>query len=197
MRRRREPEPPPRRPRVAGSISPEPPQDDGPPAEPPEPAPAESARHAVPRSFDLVARFTVAARALTFAEQAMRVAQRDTADCYRAEDGGWWVRARAPLGAAREMAGLGAGRLYGPLSPHCLLRARADYCMPGRRARRERFGDFASRCPADAPRCHRRSASRRSPASGRHAQDNAERRPYDRPHAGPSASGPSCSGKTY
>jgi hypothetical protein len=111
VRRRREPGPP-RRPRVAGSISPEPPQDDGPAAEPPEPPPTEPATHAAPRSFELVARFTVAAHALTFAEQAMQAAQRDTTDCYRAEDGSWWVGARATLGAAREMAALGAGRLY-------------------------------------------------------------------------------------
>jgi hypothetical protein len=111
VRKRREPERP-RRPRVAGSISLEPPQDDDLPQEPPAPPPAEPAGHAEPRSFDLIARFTTAAGALTFAEQAMQAAQRHTADCYRAEDGSWWVSARAPLGAAREMAGLGAGRLY-------------------------------------------------------------------------------------
>ena len=60
----------------------------------------------------MIAQFATAARALTFAEQAMQAAQRDTADCYRAEDGSWWVSAQAPLGAAREMADLGAGRLY-------------------------------------------------------------------------------------
>jgi hypothetical protein len=60
----------------------------------------------------MLARFTTAARALTFAEQAMRAAQRDSADCFRGADGSWWVAATLVLGAAREMAGLGEGRLY-------------------------------------------------------------------------------------
>lgn len=117
MRRRRDDGPAPRPP-GAGSVSPEPPPSAGGPPEtlpyqeplpepPPEPEPPGE-----PRPVDVLARFAAAARALAFAEQAMQAAQRDSADCYRAGDGSWWVAARVPLGTAREMSGLGDGRLY-------------------------------------------------------------------------------------
>jgi len=114
--RRRTNDGPARRLPGAGSVSPEPQQDPGSTAddepsvpEPPLPEPQEPSE---PRSFEVLARFVAAARALTFAEQAMQATQRDSAECYRADDGSWWVAARLLLGAAREMAGLGEGRLY-------------------------------------------------------------------------------------
>ena len=112
---RREPHPQRRLP-GAGSITPEPPPGAGgepsrPEALAPEPLP-EPEGPSEPIPFDVVAWFATAARALTFAEQAMQAAQRDDADCYRDSDGGWWVTARLPLSAAREMAGLCDARLY-------------------------------------------------------------------------------------
>jgi hypothetical protein len=116
-----EPRPPwPTRLPGAGSVSPEP-QGHGWPAQPaPQPAPepplpeppAPEPAAGEPRPFEVLGRFAAAARALTFAEQAMQAAQRDGADCYLAGDGSWWVAATLPLGPAREMAGLGGGRLY-------------------------------------------------------------------------------------
>jgi hypothetical protein len=80
-------------------------QQDPPPPEqgPPEPGP-----------FDLLARFGTAARALAFAEQAMRAAgEPGGVSCYGSEDDrNWWIRTRLPLGAARELAGLAAAELY-------------------------------------------------------------------------------------
>jgi hypothetical protein len=80
------------------------------PAEPPAPAPPAAAE---PQPVSVIARFATAAGALAFVEQAMQTAQLDTPDCHQdGGDGSWWVAARLTLGAAREMAHLGAGRLY-------------------------------------------------------------------------------------
>jgi hypothetical protein len=66
-----------------------------------------------PERFDVIARFGTAAGALAFAEQVMQAAQTDDVPCYRSgQDESWWISARLPLGSAREMAGLGAARLY-------------------------------------------------------------------------------------
>jgi hypothetical protein len=121
IRRRRDdrqPPPPPRPSRLpgAGSVSPELPEaaQRGAPIPEPDPDPPlpELAEPAEPSPVAVLGRFVAAAHALTFAEQAMQAEQRDEMDCYRAGDGSWWVAARLPLGAAREMAGLGGGRLY-------------------------------------------------------------------------------------
>jgi len=122
IRRRRDDGQPPRPPRLpgAGSVSPEPARATTRPAAPvaePEPDPPltepdEFDEPVEPAAYDVLARFTTAARALTFAEQAMRAAQRDSADCFRAAEGGWWVAATLTLGTAREIVGLGEGRLY-------------------------------------------------------------------------------------
>ena len=106
----------PPRPPGAGRVSPVP-ESTGPagPQEPP-PAPAPSPEPA-PRGesevYEVLARFTTAAGALAFAEQAMQSAQADDVPCYRDEAGlGWWIRTRGVLGPVREMAGLGAPDLY-------------------------------------------------------------------------------------
>jgi hypothetical protein len=98
--------------RPAG-VSPGPAPEAQPPAAPdPDSVPPEPAEAAEPTAHDVLARFTTAARALMFAEQVMRTARRDSADCSRGADGSWWVAARLPLAVAREMAGLSVGRLY-------------------------------------------------------------------------------------
>jgi hypothetical protein len=98
------------------SVSPEPPPSDrGAAAMPPEDllTAAERSAPSEPGPCDVIARFATAAGALGFAEQVMQAAQLDSADCYQAGDGAsWWVAARLTLGAAREMADLGGGRLY-------------------------------------------------------------------------------------
>jgi hypothetical protein len=58
----------------------------------------------------VLARFSTAARALWFAEQAM---QADSITCGQADaDHTWWIAARLTLGSAREMAGLDTAQLY-------------------------------------------------------------------------------------
>jgi hypothetical protein len=116
-RTRRDEEQPPRPPRLpgAGSVSPESAPGTGRPAAAPVPEPDPGPplpEPAEPAAYEVLARFATAARALSFAEQAMRAAQRDSADCFRGADGSWWVAATLLLGPAREMSGLGEGRLY-------------------------------------------------------------------------------------
>jgi FtsH ternary system domain X7 len=115
--RRRRGNQPTRRLPGAGSVSPEPRQvpswsaDDEPqvPEPPSRPEPEEPGE---PEPVEVLARFVTAAYALRFAEQVMQATQQDNAECYQGDDGSWWVAARLLLGAAREMAGLGEGRLY-------------------------------------------------------------------------------------
>jgi hypothetical protein len=82
-------------------------------AEPPAPDPPAPLALREPEPFNVVARFGTAAGALAFAGQAMQAAELDGVPCYRSDpDQSWLVEARLTLGSAREMAELGAGRLY-------------------------------------------------------------------------------------
>ena len=66
-----------------------------------------------PEPFNVVARFGTAASALAFAGQAMQATELNSVPCYRSDaDQSWLVEVRLTLSSAREMADLGAGRLY-------------------------------------------------------------------------------------
>jgi len=114
--RRRNDEQPPPSPRLPGAGTVEPvgsePATSGPaaradPAPPAPPAPRE------PEPFDVVARFGTAAGALAFAGQVMQATELDSVPCHRSDaEQCWLVEARLTLNSAREMADLGAGRLY-------------------------------------------------------------------------------------
>jgi FtsH ternary system domain X7 len=116
-RRRRGSQPTPRPP-GAGSVLPESDQEPDLEPEAPEPLFAEPPplleldEPDEPEPVEVLARFVTATYALAFAEQVMQAIQQDSAECYRAGDGSWWVAARLLLGTAREMTGLGQGRLY-------------------------------------------------------------------------------------
>jgi hypothetical protein len=136
FRRRRDQNPPVRSSRLpgAGSISPEPeaaPTPAAPPPIPTSPPPQRPAGLPInppaeempvpppipepisePLPVQVLGRFASAAGALAFAGQAMQAMQEDSAQCHRATDGSWWVAGTLPLSPAREMAGLGGGRLY-------------------------------------------------------------------------------------